>query len=167
MCIRDSSEADNTVVEEIGKKPKFNFEIKDHQELGLLIDGMDFEAASKISKSRFVVFKDSLALLNRALINFMLDIHTKEHLYKEIYVPLIVNSESLTGTGQLPKFKEDQFKIDDSEQDLYLIPTAEVPVTNYHRNEILETLSKQLKACLLYTSPSPRDTIRSRMPSSA
>ncbi len=133
-----NSEADNTVVEEIGKKPKFNFEIKDHQELGLLSDGMDFEAASKISKSRFVVFKDSLALLNRALINFMLDIHTKEHSYKEIYVPLIVNSDSLTGTGQLPKFKEDQFKIDDYEQDLYLIPTAEVPVTNYHRNEILE-----------------------------
>ena len=133
-----NSEADNTLVEEIGKKPKFNFGIKDHQELGLLSDGMDFEAASKISKSRFVVFKDSLALLNRALINFMLDIHTKEHLYKEIYVPLIVNSESLTGTGQLPKFKEDQFKIDDSDQDLYLIPTAEVPVTNYHRNEILE-----------------------------
>ena len=133
-----NSEADNTVVEEIGKKPTFNFEIKDHQELGLLSDGMDFEAASKISKSRFVVFKDSLALLNRALINFMLDVHTKEHSYKEIYVPLIVNSDSLTGTGQLPKFKEDQFKIDDGEQDLYLIPTAEVPVTNYHRNEILE-----------------------------
>ena len=133
-----NSEADNTVVEEIGKKPKFNFEIKDHQELGLLNDGMDFEAASKISKSRFIVFKNSLALLNRALINFMLDIHTKEHSYKEIYVPLIVNSDSLTGTGQLPKFKEDQFKIDDSEQDLYLIPTAEVPVTNYHRNEIIE-----------------------------
>ena len=133
-----NSEADNVVVEEIGKKPTFNFEIKDHQELGLLIDGMDFEAASKISKSRFVVFKDSLALLNRALINFMLDVHTKEHSYKEIYVPLIVNSDSLIGTGQLPKFKEDQFKIDDGEQDLYLIPTAEVPVTNYHRNEILE-----------------------------
>ena len=133
-----NSEADNVVVEEIGKKPTFNFEIKDHQELGLLSDGMDFEAASKISKSRFVVFKDSLALLNRALINFMLDVHTKEHSYKEIYVPLIVNSDSLTGTGQLPKFKEDQFKIEDGEQDLYLIPTAEVPVTNYHRNEILE-----------------------------
>ena len=134
-----NSEADNVVVEEIGKKPTFNFKIKDHQELGLLSDGMDFEAASKISKSRFVVFKDSLALLNRALINFMLDVHTKEHSYKEIYVPLIVNSDSLTGTGQLPKFKEDQFKIDDGEQDLYLIPTAEVPVTNYHRNEILES----------------------------
>ena len=133
-----NSEADNVVVEEIGKKPTFNFEIKDHQELGLLSDGMDFEAASKISKSRFVVFKDSLALLNRALINFMLDVHTKEHSYKEIYVPLIVNSDSLTGTGQLPKFKEDQFNIDDGEQDLYMIPTAEVPVTNYHRNEILE-----------------------------
>ncbi len=133
-----NSETDNAVVEEIGKKPKFNFEIKDHQELGLLNDGMDFEAASKISKSRFVVFKNSLALLNRALINFMLDIHTKEHSYKEIYVPLIVNSDSLTGTGQLPKFKEDQFRIDDSDQDLYLIPTAEVPVTNYHRDEILD-----------------------------
>ena len=133
-----NSETDNTVVEETGKKPIFNFEIKDHQELGLLNNGMDFEAASKISKSRFVVFKNSLALLNRALINFMLDFHTKEHSYKEIYVPLIVNSESLTGTGQLPKFKEDQFRIDDSDQDLYLIPTAEVPVTNYHRDEILE-----------------------------
>ena len=133
-----NSETDNTVVEEIGKKPIFNFEIKDHQELGLLNNGMDFEAASKISKSRFVVFKNSLALLNRALINFMLDFHTKEHSYKEIYVPLIVNSDSLTGTGQLPKFKEDQFRIDDSDQDLYLIPTAEVPVTNYHRDEILE-----------------------------
>ena len=131
-------ENDNEIIFERGKIPSFDFSPKDHQELGLLSDGMDFEAASKISKSRFVVFKDSLALLNRALINFMLDIHTKEHLYKEIYVPLIVNSESLTGTGQLPKFKEDQFKIDDSEQDLYLIPTAEVPVTNYHRNEILE-----------------------------
>ena len=123
------SEFDNTIVEEIGKKPEFSFDIKDHQELGLLGNGMDFDGASKISKSRFVVFKDSLALLNRALINFMLDVHTKEHLYKEIYVPLIVNSDSLIGTGQLPKFKEDQFKIDDNEQDLYLIPTAEVPVT--------------------------------------
>ena len=134
-----SSEADNKVIEKSGSVRTFNFEIKDHQELGLLSDGMDFEAASKISKSRFVVFKDSLALLNRALINFMLDIHTREHGYKEIYVPLIVNSESLTGTGQLPKFEEDQFKINDEEQDLYLIPTAEVPVTNYHRNEILES----------------------------
>ena len=134
-----NSEADNTVIEEIGKKPEFNFKIKDHQELGLLSDDMNFDAASKISKSRFVVFLDSLALLNRALINFMLDVHTKEHSYKEIYVPLIVNSDSLIGTGQLPKFKEDQFKIEDNEQDLYLIPTAEVPVTNYHRNEILDS----------------------------
>ena len=146
-----NSESDNTIVEEIGKKPEFNFDIKDHQALGLLGDGMDFDSASKISKSRFVVFKDSLALLNRALINFMLDVHTKEHLYKEIYVPLIVNSDSLIGTGQLPKFKEDQFKIDDNEQDLYLIPTAEVPVTNYHRNEILD--SKELPISYVCHTP--------------
>ena len=145
------SEADNTIIEEIGKKPEFSFDVKDHQELGLLGDVMDFEGASKISKSRFVVFKGSLALLNRALINFMLDVHTKEHLYKEIYVPLIVNSDSLIGTGQLPKFKEDQFKIDDSEQDLYLIPTAEVPVTNYHRNEILD--SKELPMSYVCHTP--------------
>ena len=112
---------------------------------------MDFDGASKISKSRFVVFKDSLALLNRALINFMMDVHTKEHLYKEIYVPLIVNSDSLIGTGQLPKFKEDQFKIDDNEQDLYLIPTAEVPVTNYHRDEILD--SKELPISYVCHTP--------------
>lgn len=146
-----SSESDNIIVEEIGKKPEFNFDIKDHQALGLLGDGMDFDGASKISKSRFVVFKNSLALLNRALINFMLDVHTKEHLYKEIYVPLIVNSDSLIGTGQLPKFKEDQFKIDDNEQDLYLIPTAEVPVTNYHRNEILD--SKELPISYVCHTP--------------
>ena len=146
-----NSELDNTIVEEIGKKPEFSFDVKDHQELGLLRSGMDFDGASKISKSRFVVFKDSLALLNRALINFMLDVHTKEHLYKEIYVPLIVNSDSLIGTGQLPKFKEDQFKIDDNEQDLYLIPTAEVPVTNYHRNEILD--SKELPITYVCHTP--------------
>ena len=146
-----NSELDNTIVEEIGKKPEFSFDVKDHQELGLLRSEMDFDGASKISKSRFVVFKDSLALLNRALINFMLDVHTKEHLYKEIYVPLIVNSDSLVGTGQLPKFKEDQFKIDDNEQDLYLIPTAEVPVTNYHRNEILD--SKELPISYVCHTP--------------
>ena len=131
------SEEDNIVVKESGKIPSFSFKIKDHQELGIDIGGMDFEAAAKIAKSRFVIFKDTTAKLNRALIQFMLDIHTKEHGYKEIYVPLIVNSESLVGTGQLPKFKEDQFKVDDSDQDLYLVPTAEVPVTNYHRGEII------------------------------
>ena len=136
---KGTSEEDNKVIEEVGNLPKFNFKVKDHQELGIQNNGMDFEAAVKISKSRFVVFKGSTAKLNRALIQFMLNLHTNEHGYKEIYVPLLVNSDSLLGTGQLPKFKEDQFKIEnkDEDQDLYLIPTAEVPVTNYHRGEIL------------------------------
>ena len=136
---KGSSEDDNKIIEEVGNLPNFNFKVRDHQELGIHNDGMDFEAAVKISKSRFVVFKDSTAKLNRALIQFMLNLHTSEHGYKEIYVPLLVNSDSLLGTGQLPKFKEDQFKIEneDEDQDLYLIPTAEVPVTNYHRDEIL------------------------------
>ena len=136
---KGSSEDDNKIIEEVGNLPKFNFKVRDHQELGIHNNGMDFEAAVKISKSRFVVFKGSTAKLNRALIQFMLNLHTSEHGYKEIYVPLLVNSDSLLGTGQLPKFKEDQFKIEneDEDQDLYLIPTAEVPVTNYHRDEIL------------------------------
>jgi seryl-tRNA synthetase len=136
---KGSSEDDNKIIEEVGNLPNFNFKVRDHQELGIHNNGMDFEAAVKISKSRFVVFKGSTAKLNRALIQFMLNLHTSEHGYKEIYVPLLVNSDSLLGTGQLPKFKEDQFKIEneDEDQDLYLIPTAEVPVTNYHRDEIL------------------------------
>lgn len=136
---KGSSEDDNKIIEEVGNLPKFNFKVRDHQELGIHNNGMDFEAAVKISKSRFVVFKGSTAKLNRALIQFMLNLHTSVHGYKEIYVPLLVNSNSLLGTGQLPKFKEDQFKIEneDEDQDLYLIPTAEVPVTNYHRDEIL------------------------------
>lgn len=136
---KGSSEDDNKIIEEVGNLPNFNFKVRDHQELGIHNNGMDFEAAVKISKSRFVVFKGSTAKLNRALIQFMLNLHTSVHGYKEIYVPLLVNSNSLLGTGQLPKFKEDQFKIEneDEDQDLYLIPTAEVPVTNYHRDEIL------------------------------
>jgi|TARA_B110000305_G_scaffold241749_1_gene317331 seryl-tRNA synthetase len=136
---KGSSEDDNKIIEEVGNLPNFNFKVRDHQELGIHNNGMDFEAAVKISKSRFVVFKGSTAKLNRALIQFMLNLHTSEHGYKEIYVPLLVNSDSLLGTGQLPKFKDDQFKIEneDEDQDLYLIPTAEVPVTNYHRDEIL------------------------------
>ena len=99
---------------------------------------MDFEAAAKIAKSRFIVFKNSVAQLNRSLIQFMIDTHTNEHGYSEIYVPFIVNKESLLGTGQLPKFKDEQFQIKDEENEMYLIPTAEVPVTNYHRDEILD-----------------------------
>ena len=129
----------------------FDFTPRDHQELGILADGMDFEAATKISKSRFVIFKNSVAKLSRALIQFMLNTHTNEHGYQEIYVPYIVNKDSLLGTGQLPKFKEDQFQINDDENEMYLIPTAEVPVTNYHRDEILN--SKDLT--LSYVSHTP------------
>ena len=131
------SAKDNEVLKEAGKIPSFDFSPRDHQELGILIGGMDFEAAAKISKSRFVIFKNSIAKLSRALIQFMLNTHTNEHGYQEIYVPYIVNKDSLLGTGQLPKFREDQFQIKDDENEMYLIPTAEVPVTNYHRGEIL------------------------------
>ena len=131
------SAKDNEVLKEAGKIPSFDFSPRDHQELGVLIGGMDFEAAAKISKSRFVIFKNSIAKLSRALIQFMLNTHTNEHGYQEIYVPYIVNKDSLLGTGQLPKFREDQFQIKDDENEMYLIPTAEVPVTNYHRGEIL------------------------------
>ena len=131
------SAKDNEVLKEAGKIPSFDFSPRDHQELGILIGGMDFEAAAKISKSRFVIFKNSIAKLSRALIQFMLNTHANEHGYQEIYVPYIVNKDSLLGTGQLPKFREDQFQIKDDENEMYLIPTAEVPVTNYHRGEIL------------------------------
>ena len=131
------SAEDNEVLKEAGMISSFDFTPRDHQELGILADGMDFEAATKISKSRFVIFKNSIAKLSRALIQFMLNTHTNEHGYQEIYVPYIVNKDSLLGTGQLPKFREDQFQIKDDENEMYLIPTAEVPVTNYHRGEIL------------------------------
>ena len=131
-------ENDNEIIFERGKIPSFDFSPKDHQELGVLNGGMDFEAAEKIAKSRFIVFKNSIAQLNRSLIQFMIDTHINEHGYSEIYVPFIVNKESLLGTGQLPKFKDEQFQIKDEENEMYLIPTAEVPVTNYHRDEILD-----------------------------
>ena len=145
------SAEDNEVLKEAGMISSFDFTPRDHQELGILADGMDFEAATKISKSRFVIFKNSVAKLSRALIQYMLNTHTNEHGYQEIYVPYIVNKDSLLGTGQLPKFKEDQFQINDDENEMYLIPTAEVPVTNYHRDEILN--SKDLT--LSYVSHTP------------
>jgi len=118
-----------------GEPRKFDFEIKDHVDLGQNLGLMDFESATKITGSRFVILKKDLVKLHRALINFMIDTHTKEYNYEEIYVPYIVNSTSLYGTGQLPKFKEDLFKLE-TEQDYYLIPTAEVPVTNMARGKI-------------------------------
>jgi seryl-tRNA synthetase len=133
-------ENSNQEIRKWGTPKTFDFTPKDHVELGENLKMLDFTNASKITGSRFVIMQDKLVKLHRALIQFMIDTHTKEHGYKEIYVPYIVNSDSLYGTGQLPKFKEDQFKINmtESNQDFYLIPTAEVPVTNMARNEIFD-----------------------------
>ena len=128
-------EEDNQEVRKWGETPKFDFEVKDHVDLGEGIGGLDFETAAKMTGSRFVTMHDGIAKLHRALIQFMIDIHSSEHGYKEVYVPFIVNAQSLTGTGQLPKFEEDLFKLN-HENNYYLIPTAEVPVTNIWRDRI-------------------------------
>ena len=130
-----NSEKNNLVVYEKGSIPDFEFKIKDHQELGELYNGINFEESASIAKSRFVVLRKEIAKLHRALVQFMLDEHIKKG-YEEIYVPYIVNASSLTGTGQLPKFEEDLFKI--ANEEMYLIPTAEVPVTNIYKNKILK-----------------------------
>ncbi|PCJ26074.1 MAG: serine--tRNA ligase [SAR86 cluster bacterium] len=128
-----------------GEPGTFDFEIKDHTDLGEALEqGLDFAAGSKITGSRFVVMHGRTAQLHRALIQFMLDTHTREHGYTEVNVPYIVNSDSLRGTGQLPKFEEDLFKLR-GEQDYYLIPTAEVPVTNLVRDSIIEADSLPVK----------------------
>ncbi|GAA4353860.1 serine--tRNA ligase [Kangiella taiwanensis] len=134
-------ENDNVEVRQWGTPRDFSFEPKDHVEVGENLNGIDFASAAKISASRFVIKRGIVAKLHRALIQMMLDLHTKEHGYEEIYVPYLVNAESLTGTGQLPKFEEDLFKAQGKNQDgkqLYMIPTAEVPVTNMVRDEIIE-----------------------------
>lgn len=128
-------EADNVEIRRWGTPLALNFEARDHVDLGANL-GMDFERASKLSGARFTVLKGPLARLHRALTQFMLDTHTQQHGYEELYVPYLVNAESLQCTGQLPKFAEELFKIPGA-RDLYLIPTAEVPVTNLHRDEIL------------------------------
>ena len=134
---RGSSEADNLEVARWGEPRHFDFPIKDHVALGEGLHLLDSETAGKITGSRFTVMYRDLARLHRALIQFMLNLHTEEHGYAEVYVPYIVNRDSLLGTGQLPKFEEDLFKLH-ADQDLYLIPTAEVPVTNIARDRIFE-----------------------------
>lgn len=129
------SEDDNVEVRRHGEIPAFAFEPKPHWELAQALDILDFEAAAKVTGSRFVFYKGMGARLERALINFMMDLHANEHGYEEMLPPYIVNRDSMIGTGQLPKFEEDVFKITDTEY--FLIPTAEVPVTNYHREDIL------------------------------
>jgi seryl-tRNA synthetase len=127
---------DNPVVRSWGEKPVFSFEPKQHFELGESLNILDFARGAKITGARFTVYRGAGAQLERALFNFMLDLHTEQHGYTEVLTPFMVNAESMTGTGQLPKFKEDLFKIEGMEY--YLIPTAEVPVTNIYREEILE-----------------------------
>lgn len=129
------NEDDNVEVRRVGTPPVFSFSPQDHVALGEGLGGMDFAAAAKLAGSRFAVLRAGLARLQRALIQFMLDLHTQEHGYTEVYVPYLANEESLFGTGQLPKFSEDLFKIDGLPY--YLIPTAEVPVTNLVRDETL------------------------------
>ncbi|MCU0973291.1 MAG: serine--tRNA ligase [Burkholderiales bacterium] len=128
----------NVEVRRVGTPRAFAFQPKDHVDLGAALGGLDFETAVKISGTRFVVMKGAVARLHRALTQFMLDVHTTEHGYTEIYAPYLVNADSMRGTGQLPKFKEDLFAVPRGDLgDFYLIPTAEVPVTNIVRDEIV------------------------------
>lgn len=130
------SSEDNTIVRIWGEKRVFDFEPKQHFDLGENLNILDFARGAKITGARFTLYRGAGAQLERAIFNFMLDLHTEKHGYTEVLTPFMVNAESMTGTGQLPKFKEDLFKIEGMEY--YLIPTAEVPVTNIYREEILE-----------------------------
>lgn len=138
------NEDDNVEIRRWGEPRSFDFEVKDHVDLGGVNNWLDFETASKLTGSRYVVMHGQMAKLHRALTQFMLDVHTTEHGYTEVYVPYIVNSDSLRGTGQLPKFEEDLFCVD-KETGHYLIPTAEVPVTNIARDEILDASQVPMK----------------------
>ncbi|BBD09286.1 serine--tRNA ligase [Desulfovibrio ferrophilus] len=144
-----NDDADNPEVFRWGAKPEFDFTPKEHYELGANLDGLDFERGAKLAGSRFVVYRGWAARLERALASFMLDVQTLEHGYKEIMPPVIVNTETMTATGQLPKFAEDLFKLEGT--DYYLIPTAEVPVTNLHREETIAEDELPLK----YTAWTP------------
>ncbi|MBL7157832.1 MAG: serine--tRNA ligase [Candidatus Omnitrophica bacterium] len=133
----------NKLIKEVGKPPIFKFNPKTHLEIGELLNILDFQRAAKISGSGFALFKGKGAFLERALYNFMLDMHTKKHGYTELFPPFLVNRKSMTGTGQLPKLEEDMYRLKDD--DLFLIPTAEVPVTNIHADEVLD--EEKLPVC--------------------
>lgn len=143
------SDEDNVEVRRVGEPTTFDFEPKPHWELGVSLDILDFERAGRVTGARFTFLKGLGARLERALIQFMLDLHTDEHGYIELLPPFIANAESMTGTGQLPKFAEDMFRLEGT--DYYLIPTAEVPVTNYRKGEIIDGASLPL----YYTAYSP------------
>ena len=142
-------DADNVVIREWGTPRKFDFEHKAHWDVGQGLDILDFEMAAKIAGARFTVYKGLGARLERAVINFMLDLHTGEHNYTEILPPFMVNRDAMTGTGQLPKFEEDMFHI--PAKDFFLVPTAEVPVTNLLRDEIIE----ESRLPIYYTAYTP------------
>lgn len=139
-----ADEEDNIEIRKWGEPAQLDFEAKDHVDLGEISGGLDFGTAAKITGARFAVLRGGIARLHRALTQFMLDTHTAEHGYQETYVPYMVNADSLRGTGQLPKFEEDLFKVP-GERDYYLIPTAEVPVTNIVRDEIVDAADMPLK----------------------
>ena len=144
-----ASSEDNPVVRTWGEKPAFAFAPRPHWEIGEALGILDFERAAKIAGARFALLKGPGALMERALINFMLDLHTRQHGYLEVLPPFMTNAAAMTGTGQLPKFRDDLFKLEG--WDYYLVPTAEVPVTNIHREEIL----KEEDLPLLYTAYTP------------
>jgi seryl-tRNA synthetase len=139
------SSEDNTEVRRVGAPRTFAFAPKDHVDLGAGLGGLDFERATKIAGARFALMTGAVARLHRALAQFMLDVHTREHGYVEVYAPYMVNKESMYGTGQLPKFEEDLFAVPRGDEKSYLIPTAEVPVTNIVRDEIVELERLPLK----------------------
>ena len=137
--------ADNAEVLRWGEPRRFDFTVRDHVDVGAAL-GLDFEAAAKLSGARFAVMRGAIARLHRALAQFMLDVHTREHGYTEVYVPYLVNADSMRGTGQLPKFEEDLFRVPRGDgETFYLIPTAEVPVTNLLRDEIVDEAALPLK----------------------
>ena len=142
---RGADESCNVEVRRSGQPPEFDFAPKPHWEIGESLGIFDFERGSKVSGARFTFYRGLGAKLERALISFMLDMHTKHHGYLELMPPYLVNAVSMTGTGQLPKFEDDAFKCE--REGLYLIPTAEVPVTNYHRDEILDEGQLPIKYC--------------------
>src|SRR5256885_16967170 len=145
------NEHDNVEIRRWGTPPKFDFTPKPHWELGEQLGVLDLERAAKLSGARFAVYWDLGARLERALANFMLDVHTREHGYTEVLPPYLVNSESMYGTGQLPKFASDLFRVPHGDKELWLIPTAEVPVTNLYRDEVLD--GSQLPVSLTAYTP--------------
>jgi len=138
---------DNTEVRRWGAPPQFDFQPKPHWELGEQLGVLDLERAAKITGARFAVYWDLGARMERALANFMLDLHTREHGYTEVLPPFMVNPDSMYGTGQLPKFEADLFRVPHGEKNLYLVPTAEVPVTNLFRDEIIDASQLPISLC--------------------